>query len=80
MLDHGDDAGLCPNGLSAKNYREAPAEERAIYRTWILGMAVFYGTLLLAAGVISTAIDSSPDMTKLTKFSAGPAAASPGSN
>jgi hypothetical protein len=34
MLEHGDDAGHCSNGLSAQNYRGAIAEERAIYRKW----------------------------------------------
>lgn len=53
MLEHGDDAGHCSNGLSAQNYRGATAEERAIYRKWIRGMIPFYSTLVLIFGVVA---------------------------
>jgi hypothetical protein len=80
MPEHGEDAGHCPNGLSAHNYRGASAEDRAIYRKWILGMVVFYSALLLVSGVVAIVVDASPGLTRLTSLSARTTAASPGSN
>ena len=51
MLEHGDDAGHCSNGLTAKHLREATAEERATYRKWRRAMMLFYCALLLMSGI-----------------------------
>ncbi len=59
MPGHGDDAGHCSKGLSARNSREANAEESVTYRKWMLGVIVFYCTLLLISGVVAIAIDAS---------------------
>jgi hypothetical protein len=80
MPEHGDDAGHYRNGLSTRNYRGASAEDRAIYRKWILGMVVFYSALLLVSGVVAVVIEASPGLTRLTSLSARTTAASPGSN
>jgi hypothetical protein len=80
MSEHGDDAGHCPNGLSAQNYQAATAEDRATYRKWIRGTVVFYSTLLLISGVVAIVNYSSTSLTRLTSLSARPAAVSPGSN
>jgi hypothetical protein len=80
MLEQGDDAGHCSNGLSAENYREATPEDRATYRKWILGMVVFYCTLLLISGVVAVVVDSSAGSTRFTSLSAHSPVDSPGSN
>jgi hypothetical protein len=81
MLEHGDDAGHCSNGLSTKNYREATLEDRSIYRKWVVGMVVFYSALLLLSGVVAIAIDAnSSGQTRLTNLSAHPTAGSHRSN
>jgi hypothetical protein len=53
MLDDGDDAGHCSNGLSAVNYRDADPEDRATFRTWLRGVAVFYAAVLMLSGAIA---------------------------
>ena len=76
MSGHGDDAGHCSSGLSARRFQAATPEERAVYRKWIFGMVVFYTTLLLISGVVAIAIDSSSNSTKLTAASTQRAAVS----
>jgi hypothetical protein len=53
MLGDGDDSGHCSNGLSAKNYRMADPEDRATFRAWLRGVAVFYLTVLMLSGAIA---------------------------
>ena len=69
MLTTGDDAGHCSNGLTAQKFREATPEERAIYRKWLRGMVLVYGTLLLMSGVAAIASYSVVGPTQLTKLS-----------
>ena len=53
MLGDGDDAGHCSNGLSANNYRAADPEDRATFRAWLRGVAVFYLAVLMLSGAIA---------------------------
>jgi hypothetical protein len=53
MLGDGDDAGHCSNGLSADNYRDADPEDRATFRRWLRGVAVFYLAVLMLSGAIA---------------------------
>jgi hypothetical protein len=76
MLEHGDDAGHCSNGLSAQSYREAAAEECAIYRKWIRGTIALYGTLVLIFGVVAIVSYSDTSLTKLTNHLGHPTASS----
>jgi hypothetical protein len=80
VLEHGDDAGHCSNGLSARNYRGATAEERAIYRKWIRGMIAFYSTLVLTFGVVAIVSYSDTSLTRLTNLLGRPTASSPRTN
>jgi hypothetical protein len=80
MPEHGGDAGHCSNGLSAQKFREATAEDRAIYRKWIRGMVVFYSTLLLVSGVVTVASYSNTSLIRLTTLSGHPTAAVPKTN
>jgi hypothetical protein len=80
MLEQGDDAGHCSNGLSAKNYREAASEDRVTYRKWMLGTVVFYATLILISGVVALVVDSGAGSTRLTSLSAQSTGGSPKSN
>jgi hypothetical protein len=80
MPEYGDDAGQRRIGLSTQNYRGASAEDRAVYRKWILGLVVFYSALLLFSGAVAIVIDASPGLMRLTSLSARPIVASPGSN
>jgi len=80
MPEHGGDAGHCSNGLSARKYREATAEERATYRKWIRGIVVYYSALLLISGIAAMVSYSNTGLTRLTSLSARPAATSPGSH
>jgi hypothetical protein len=77
MLDDGDDAGHCSNGLSAKNYRIADPEEHAIFRAWLRGVAVFYATVLTLAGAIAILSYRDVGLTQLATLyahvTAGPA-------
>lgn len=68
MHEDGDDAGHCSNGLSAQAYRAATAEERAVYRRWIRGTVVFYGTILLISGLAMIANYSNTGLTRLTNL------------
>jgi hypothetical protein len=61
MSEHGGDAGHCSNGLTARNYRGATAEDRATYRKWIRGLVVFYSTLLLIC--VRELLEYQPDQT-----------------
>jgi hypothetical protein len=80
MLQHGDDAGHCRNGLTAQDFRQATAADRGTYRRWLLGMVVFYCTLLLISGVVAVVTDVSPGLTRLTSLSTHTTPASPGSH
>jgi hypothetical protein len=80
VAEHGDDAGRCCNGLSARSYRAASAGDRALYRKWIFGMVLFYSMLLLISGVVAIVVDSNPGQTKFTTRSAQPTLASSRSN
>jgi hypothetical protein len=77
MLDDGDDAGHCSNGLSAKNYRMADPEEHATFRAWLRGVAVFYATVLTLAGAIAILSYRDVGLTQLATLyahvTAGPA-------
>ena len=53
MLGDGDDVGHCSSGLSANSYRAADPEERATFRAWLRGVAVFYLTVLTLSGAIA---------------------------
>lgn len=66
MPEYGDDAGRCANGLSAQRFRAASAEERAIHRRWVIGMIMFYGTIVLVSGVAAIVSDSTSDLARLT--------------
>jgi hypothetical protein len=80
MSGHGDDAGRCSNGLTARNYRAASNEDRTIYRRWIRGMAVAYGALLLISGVVAVTNFQSSGLTKITALLAHPMTAATKSN
>ena len=80
MFTSGDDASHCSNGLTAQKFREATPEERKVYRKWLRGMVLVYGTLLLMSGVAAVASYSVVGPTQLTKLSAPHAATSPRAN
>jgi hypothetical protein len=80
MSKLGDDAVHCRNRLSAHDYRGTTADDRATYRKWILGMVVFYSTLLLVCGIVATVSEPDASLTRLTSLSARAPAVSPGSN
>jgi hypothetical protein len=69
MDQEGDDAGHCTNGLSTQDYREANAEDRAVYRKWGFAMVFFYGALLLTSGIVAIVVDSNSSLTKLATVS-----------
>ena len=50
MVEHGDDAAHCPNGLTAQKFRDASVEERTIYRRWMRGTIVML--FLIAGGML----------------------------
>jgi hypothetical protein len=76
VLENGDDAGHCSNGLSAQTYRGATAEERAIYRKWMRGTIAFYSTLVLIFGVVAILSYSDTSLTRLTTLLGRPTASS----
>jgi hypothetical protein len=80
ILQHGNDAGHCRNGFSARDFRQATSADRSTYRKWLLGMAVFYCTLLLLSGVVAVVTEASPGLTRLTSLSPHTTAASPRSH
>ncbi|WP_213741615.1 hypothetical protein [Bradyrhizobium sp. dw_411] len=77
MLGDGDDAGHCSNGLSAANYRDANPQERATYRAWLRGVAVFYITVLTLSGAVAILTYKDVGLTQLASLyahvTAGPA-------
>jgi hypothetical protein len=73
MFADGDDAGRCANGLTAQKYREATAEERAIYRKWLRFTVVVYGALLMTV-VVAVTTYSGSGRTELTDLSVRPSA------
>jgi hypothetical protein len=75
MSMDGDDAGRCSNGLTARKFRDATAEERAAYRRWLRGIIFFYCGLLFIAGV-AVVNYSGTGRTELTKLSVNQAARS----
>jgi hypothetical protein len=80
MFTSGDDAGHCSNALTAQKFRDAAPEERAVYRKWLRGMILVYGTLLLISGVAAVASYSVVGPTQLTKLSVPHAPASQRTN
>ena len=80
MFRSGDDAGYCSNGLTAQKFRDSTPEERTVYRKWLRGMVLVYGTLLLMSGVAAVASYSVVGPTQLTKLSVPHAPASPRTN
>ena len=52
LLEHGDDAAHCSNGLNAQKFFDATPDERAIYRRWIRSAIVACGLLAFAAGAM----------------------------
>jgi len=80
MFTSGDDAGHCSNGLTAQKFREATPEERKVYRAWLRGMVLVYGTLLLMSGAAAVASYSVVGPTQFTKLSLPHAPASPRAN
>ena len=52
VLEHGDDAALCSNWLTAQKFFDATPDERAIYRRWIRSAIVACGLLAFAAGAM----------------------------
>lgn len=77
MLDDGDDASHCSNGLSADNYRDADPEDRATFRAWLRGVAVFYAAVLILSGAIAILTYKDVGLTQLATLyahvTAGPA-------
>jgi hypothetical protein len=80
MHEDGDDAGHCSNGLSARTYRTATAEERAVYRKWMRGTVVFYSTIALISGLVMIVSYSNTGLTRLTTLSGQPAMVAPRTN
>jgi hypothetical protein len=80
MFTPGDDAGHCSNGLTAQKFRDSTPEERAVYRKWLRGMVLVYGTLLLMTAVAAVASYSVVGPTQLTKLSVPHAPALPRTN
>jgi hypothetical protein len=68
MPEHGDDVGQCCNGLTTPRYRAAPPADRVVYRSWIVGMLVFYSALLFMVGAASYLVEQG-GLTKLTRLS-----------
>ena len=66
MVEHGDDAAHCSNGLTAQKFRDATGEERAIYRRWMRGTIV---TLFLIAGGMLLMNYSSASLTQFSSLS-----------
>jgi len=69
MVADGDDVAHCSNGLTAKKFREATAEERSIYRRWLRGTVAFYALLFLMSGVAAVVSYSSASRTQLSNLS-----------
>ena len=69
VLEHGDDAAHCSNGLNAQKFLDAPPDERAIYRRWIRSAIVLYGLLAFAAGAMVWMNGAGVGQTQLTSLS-----------
>ncbi|WP_076858562.1 hypothetical protein [Bradyrhizobium mercantei] len=69
ILEHGDDAAHCSNGLNAQKFRDATPDERATYRRWIRCAIMLYGVLAFAAGAMVWMNATSPGQTQLTSLS-----------
>ncbi|QOZ33525.1 hypothetical protein [Bradyrhizobium sp. CCBAU 53421] len=69
LLEHGDDAAHCSNGLNAQKFRDATPDERAVYRRWIRGSVVLYGLLAFAAGAMVWMNGASVGQTQLSSLS-----------
>jgi hypothetical protein len=80
VVEHGDDAAHCSNGLTAQKFRDATGEERAIYRRRMRGTIALCGALLLIAGGLVMMNHLSGGLTQLSSLSAHRAAASRGAN
>ncbi|WP_050422323.1 hypothetical protein [Bradyrhizobium tropiciagri] len=76
ILEHGDDAAHCSNGLNAQRFRDAPPGERAIYQRWIRGAIVSCVVLALAAGVAVWINGGNAGQTQLTSLSSSGSAKS----
>jgi len=71
MLEHGDDAGQCSNGLTAQRYRAALPGDRVVYRSWIVGLLVSYSALLFVVGAASYLVEQG-GRTQVTRLSSPP--------
>jgi hypothetical protein len=71
MQHDGNDAGHCPNAMTARNFRASTAEERAIYRKWIRGAVFLYSSAFLICTVIAMLTYSSDSLTR-TAVARGP--------
>ncbi|MHC2252066.1 hypothetical protein [Bradyrhizobium embrapense] len=69
VLEHGDDAAHCSNGLNAQRFRDAPPHERAIYRLWLRGAIVLCGLLAFAAGAMVWVNGAGVGQTQLSSLS-----------
>ena len=69
ILQHGDDAAHCSNGLNARNFHDATPDDRTIYRRWIRGAIVVYGLLAFAAGAAVWMNGTGIGPTQLTSLS-----------
>ncbi|WP_166306345.1 hypothetical protein [Bradyrhizobium sp. 2S1] len=76
ILEHGDDAAHCSNGLNAQKFRDATPNERVIYRRWIRGAIMLYGLLALAAGTAVWINGAAVGPTQLSSLSSANAAKS----
>ncbi|MCC8961642.1 hypothetical protein H8A95_04735 [Bradyrhizobium sp. Pear76] len=68
ILEHGDDAAHCSNGLNAQTFRDATPNERVIYRRWIRGAIMLCFVLALAAGA-AVWINGGGGQTQITSLS-----------
>jgi hypothetical protein len=73
ILEHGDDAAHCSNGLNAQKFRDATPNERVIYRRWIRRALMLYGLLALAAGTAVWINGAAVGPTQLTSLSSASA-------
>ncbi|WP_375789230.1 hypothetical protein ACE10Z_18740 [Bradyrhizobium sp. Pha-3] len=69
VLEHGDDAAHCSNGLNAQRFLDAAPHERAIYRRWIRSAIVLCGLLAFAAGAMVWMNGPGVGQTELTSLS-----------
>lgn len=55
MQWNSDNAGRISNGLTKYSYLSSSVPERAIYRRWMRGLMIIYGSLFLIGGVAAMA-------------------------